>query len=105
MRCNDQLAKINLEAHQVVSGPVVQVVNLQGHPLNGSECDLTLIRSFDKFLTDDANHWVEADGMLTNGEEDLHHFKYELPTDKKLVFQIDNSDSACICNPLRRTRI
>ena len=69
------------------SGPVVQVVNLQGHPLNGSEffsgtltCEVIdsvplmppkIASGIYSIETDDANHWVEADGMLTNGEEDL----------------------------------
>ena len=68
------------------SGPVVQVVNLQGHPLNGSEffsgtltCEVIdsvplmppkIASGIYSIETDDANHWVEADGMLTNGEED-----------------------------------
>ena len=96
------------------SGPVVQVVNLQGHPLNGSEffsgtltCEVIdsvplmppkIASGIYSIETDDANHWVEADGMLTNGEEDPdpnHHFKYELPTDKNWSFEwVDNSDSS-----------
>ncbi|MFL2937794.1 MAG: hypothetical protein ACJZ7A_01685 [Opitutales bacterium] len=99
-------ASISMTDQKNGSGTVVQVINLPGHPLYGTEIfngTLTyevlssvpllppdIATGIYSIQTDVSNDWVEEDGILISGEEDSdpnHHFKYLLPTDMDWSFQ------------------